>query len=88
MTMIDVSKRAWGRNYNVLKVIDDGKHLRLAVWSTPTPEPGDFLLLANGSDTTRYAVDAVEYAPNVRDMTFVDATFAPREQAALASQEA
>lgn len=82
MKTIDLSQRGWGRNYNVLQVVENGIRLRLAAWCTPSPMAGDFLILANGPDTTRYIVDAVEYASGVSDMTFLDVTFAPRGQVA------
>lgn len=43
--------------------------------------PGDFLILKNGTDTTRYQVETVEYDRDPRDLWSIVAAFAPREQA-------
>jgi len=79
---IDLSRRSWGCNYNILRVIEGGKELRLATWCTPTPCSGDYVILTDGDRTTRYQVDRVQYASGVDDMTFLDVTFAPRARAA------
>ena len=76
---IDFSRRGWGHNYNVLSATDGGKRLRLATWSTPTPNEGDFLILCNTNDeTTRYRAEEVTSCSGVDDMSIVEASFAPR----------
>ena len=75
---IDLSPRHWGRNYHVIQIIDAGQKLKLATWSTPMPSRGDFLILANGNDTTRYLVDQVEPCGDPHDMAICCASFAPR----------
>jgi len=39
---------------------------------------GDYLILPNGSETTRYQVDSIDYRMDPPDMWFADAVFAPR----------
>jgi hypothetical protein len=76
---IDLSPKMWGHNYEIIEIIDKGAKLRLATWSTPTPLEGDYLILKNGDDTTRYRADTVEYCGNPADMCIVQAGFAPRK---------
>jgi len=59
---------------------DGGMHAKLAVWVTPTPSKGDFLILALADDPngTRYKVDAIKYCGDPGDMSVADCTFAPR----------
>lgn len=75
----DLSMRIWGRNYNIMGIENEGARLRLAIWATPMPRQGDYLILKNGGGTCRYQIASVETCGNPRDMAFVDADFAPRE---------
>jgi hypothetical protein len=75
---IDLSRRAWGCNYNILKIENSGQRLQLATWSTPTPLEGDYLILKDAEQTTRYRAAKVDYCGDPHDMCFVDAEFAPR----------
>ncbi len=74
-------------HYNITRIIDGGRQLRAAVWATPSPREGDYLILRGdraGGDmtqpwpTTRYRVDGVRPCYDPGDMCFVDLTFAPR----------
>lgn len=79
----DLSAKVWGRNYNIMKIIDEGQRLECAIWATPTPKVGDFLLLRNSSTSdgrTRYRVDAIRTCDNPQDMAFVELSFAPRQE--------
>lgn len=75
-------RRGWGHNYNILEVIDSGKVLRLAMWSSPRPVVGQMLLLDNNGRSTCYQAVEVSKGQNVDDMSFVTAKFAPRMVAA------
>lgn len=79
----DLSVKTWGRSYQITDIIDKGQRLACAIWATPTPEVGDFLLLRNPSTPdgrTRYRVDAIRFCDNPQDMAFVDLSFAPRQE--------
>lgn len=74
----DLSMRAWGRNYNILKIEDGGARIQIAGWATPRPDDGDFLILGNGGETTRYQAEKVETCGNPDDMFFAECRFSPR----------
>lgn len=73
----DYTRRGWGHDYSTLDVIDGGMRLKLAGWGLGI-NAGDYLILRNGSETTRYQVDTINYRPDPSDMWFAEATFAPR----------
>jgi hypothetical protein len=74
----DYTQRTWGHDYTVLSVIENGQRLRLSGWGFGI-RTGDYLILPNGSATTRYHVDSIDYRMDPRDMWFAEATFAPRQ---------
>lgn len=76
----DLSTRKWGRNYNIVQIIDGGAKLRAAIWATPLPQDGDYLILRGDrpGHTTRYSIDQIEPCWHPGDMAFVSLTFAPR----------
>lgn len=74
----DLTRRAWGHNFNIVSIIDKGAKLKLAVWLPHLPSEGDFLIMPNQGDTTRYRVDMIKHCHNPNDMAFVDVSFAPR----------
>lgn len=80
----DFSKRYWGHDYMVTKVIDAGQEIKMMGWGgdcpgfDKRPEEGDFLILVNGDTTTRYRVSAVFHYHDPRDMWRLTADFAPR----------
>jgi len=66
---------------------DDGQRGHIACWNGPLearwrPRPGDYLILRNGSETTRYRVADVDHCWNVDPPTMWMAhlTFAPRTE--------
>ena len=73
----DYTRRIWGHDYSTVSAIDGGQKLRLAGWGRGIVA-GDYLLLPNGSDTTRYQVAGIDYRSDPPDMWFADAVFAPR----------
>ena len=74
----DYSVREWGHNYNIIDIEDDGMSIRLAGWGRGISN-NDYIIIANGDDTTRYQISEVEYENNPTDMWFASASFAPRE---------
>lgn len=80
----DLSAKTWGLDYVVMAVIDRGLKLRLSVWCPVRIWAGDYLLLrGEGEDgKTRYRVDEIEYPGDPADMSFIDASFAPRQESA------
>ena len=73
----DLSDRAWGNNYSITSFGDDGINIRLCGWCYGISQ-GDYLILKNGEDTTRYKVDHINYLGNPGDMWSASATFSPR----------
>ena len=79
----DLSSKASGRNYNIVGVFNQGRQLKCAIWATPMPKVGEFLLLSNPSTPdgrTRYRVETIHPCGNPRDMAFVNLEFAPRKE--------
>lgn len=73
----NLTKRMWGQDYAVDEVIKNGARLRLVIWSLKQIEVGDYLIIANGGNTTRYQVDEVKYCADPPDMLFAKVSFAP-----------
>ena len=74
----DFSVTCWGHNYNIMDLRDKGLSVSLSGWSRGI-NSGDFLILKNGSGTTRYLVESIRYEDNPDDMWFAEASFAPRD---------
>ena len=74
----DLSGRNWGCNYNITQIYNRGTRLDLCGWHSGIKN-GDYLILKNGTDTTRYKVDSVKYESNPQDMWSASVSFAPRE---------
>jgi hypothetical protein len=74
----DYTRRCWGHDFAVMRVIDDGQKLRLGGWGHGVGE-GDYLILANGDSSTRYVVEEIEYCADPHDQWFATVRFAPRE---------
>ena len=73
----DYTRRAWGHNYEITQVIDGGLNLSMCGWGNGIRK-GDFLILPNGNETTRYQVKSIEYYNNPPDMWKASVKFAPR----------
>ncbi len=74
-------KRYWGHDYTFTP-IDDGQRGRATGWGKGIRQ-GDYLLLANGDQSTRYRVESIKYGNSVSlgspdDMWKATLTFAPR----------
>jgi hypothetical protein len=74
----DLTNRGWGRDYT-FDPKEDGLKGRMMGW-TRGINKGDYLILQNGNETTRYQVLNIEYAKDPTDMFFADVQFAPREE--------
>ena len=59
---------------------DDGQRGHISCWSGTKPRPGDYLILRNGADSTRYQATEVDPCMNVDPPTMwmADLVFAPR----------
>ena len=73
----DYTYKEWGHNYSIQSISDGGLNLSLVGWGCGISN-GDYLLLKNGEDSTRYKVDAVEYCTDPHDMWFAELKFSPR----------
>jgi hypothetical protein len=72
----DYTKRYWGHDYT-FEPVNGGLQARLMGWGMDI-KAGDYLLLQNGDDSTRYQVDSIKYYSDPFDMWSATATFAPR----------
>lgn len=79
-TTHDYTRRTWGHDYTTIDVIDGGMRLRMAGWGYGI-KAGDYLIIPNGSGTTRYRMESIDYRLDPPDMWFADAVFAPRSVA-------
>jgi hypothetical protein len=77
MTTHDYTRRAWGHDFSITNVISGGQSLSAVGWGLGISE-GDYLILPNGDDTTRYQVEFVNYALDPADQWFAKLRFAPR----------
>lgn len=75
----DLHIRTWGSSYEILAIFDGGQRLNLVVWTKKDIQEGDYLILANGKDTTRYQIEEIKYMSDPPDQRFIKAIFAPRE---------
>lgn len=59
---------------------DRGQRGHIACWSGPTPHVGDYLILRNGDNSTRYQVTGVDpcWGVDPPTMWMADLMFAPR----------
>jgi len=73
----DYTRRAKGHDFTITQVFDGGLKLSMCGWGNGISN-GDFLILPNGNETTRYRVTSIEYYNNPPDMWKATAEFAPR----------
>lgn len=61
---------------------DEGQRGHIACWNGLKPRPGDYLILRNGDQATRYQVVETDPCLNVDPPTMwmADLTFAPRPE--------
>lgn len=72
----DYTKRGWGHDY-VYHPIDGGLKGTLMGWGEGIVK-GDYILLQNGKDSTRYRFTEISYYRDPRDMWSGKIKFAPR----------
>lgn len=83
----DFTRRYWGHDYVIYKVIDGGMQLQASGWGYGIKQ-GDYLLLPNGADSTRYQVVEINYKRNPKDQWFATLAFVPRDAAPAPESEA
>jgi hypothetical protein len=74
----DLSLRAWGCNYEIMSLTNDGHNADISGWHEGI-QSGDYILLKSGEGSTRYQVSSIEYMTDPRDMFFASIDFAPRQ---------
>jgi hypothetical protein len=73
----DYTHRYWGHDYNILQILEQGYRLEMMGWGNGI-RPGDYLIIANKDNTTRYKVDTIKYYSDPPDMWAAKLSFAPR----------
>jgi len=74
----DYTQKAWGHDYTVIKVVNKGQQLEALGWGQGLGV-GDFLILQNGTGSSRYQIEKISYKSDPRDMWVATLIFAPRE---------
>tara|TARA_B100000131_G_scaffold321231_1_gene371351 strand:+ start:398 stop:637 length:240 start_codon:yes stop_codon:yes gene_type:complete len=74
----DYTERAWGKDYFIMSIENEGMNLSLNGWGYGI-KSGDYIIIKNGDDTTRYLFDTISYYSNPSDMWSATLTFSPRE---------
>lgn len=72
----DYTLKCWGHDC-IVRPVDGGMKLDLTGWGDGL-RTGDFILLRNGTGSSRYRLDAVRYEYDPPDMWHATASFAPR----------
>ncbi len=83
MTIHDFSRPGWGHAVHIMGIIDGGLKLRVMGHGGTAgrlPVAGDFLILPNEGQTTRYQVKSCEAMRDPADMWRAELAFAPRER--------
>jgi len=73
----DYTGREWGKNYSIISTKDEGLGLSLSGWGAGI-RSGDYIVIRNGNDTTRYIFDTISYHSDPADMWNGTLTFSPR----------
>jgi hypothetical protein len=73
----DYTRRTWGHDYFINHVEDGGVTLKAGGWGHGI-DAGDYLVLPNKRETTRYRVVSIRYERDPADMWFAELRFAPR----------
>ena len=77
----DYTRRSWGHDFTITQIFDGGMWLDMMGWGHGLSE-GDFIILPNGNQTTRYLIKSVQYKSNPPDMWRAKVEFAPRARLA------
>ena len=70
--------RCWGHDFTIRAVKKGGKRIEGSLWTQTPLRVGDYLILPNGAESTRYKVTHVEWVSSVGDMYHYEAKFDPR----------
>ncbi|HEJ7283097.1 TPA: hypothetical protein SMF87_004549 [Serratia marcescens] len=70
--------RRWGHDIHYSLMDQNGHRLRAGGWGEGI-EQGDYILLTNGPDTTRYQVESIDYFVDPRDQWSGILAFSPRQ---------
>jgi hypothetical protein len=73
----DYSAKEWGHSCEITSIEDGGLNINLAGWGKGIAS-GDFIVIKNGEDTTRYKFKSIKYCNDPIDMWFGSLIFAPR----------
>ncbi|MEG2376839.1 MAG: hypothetical protein RSC43_00625 [Clostridia bacterium] len=71
------AKRRWGHDLTYSPVDAGGVILKASGWGLGINK-GDYILLSNGADETRYQFDSIAYYGNPHDMWSAVLVYAPR----------
>lgn len=77
----DYTRRAWGHNFSIIKIFDGGMRLSMMGWGHGISK-GDFIILPNEKETTRYLIKSIKYKNDPPDMWRATVEFAPRARLA------
>lgn len=73
------ANRCWGHDIHFTLQTADGHRLTAGGWGKDIKQ-GDYLLLSNGANSTRYRVESIEYFSNPSDQWQGILVFAPRQE--------
>ena len=80
-TTHDYTARHWGHDYTITKVYDNGQMLDVMGWDGGVEiKKGDFIILCNGTSSSRYKVASIRYFDEPKDMWSMKAEFVPRSE--------
>jgi len=74
----DYTGRGWGHDFTIQKIDKVNNILSMSGWGTGISK-GDYLILPNKGETTRYQVKEIKYYNDPSDMWSMKAVYAPRE---------
>ncbi len=77
----DYTRRSWGHDFTITQIFDGGMWLNMMGWGYGLSK-GDFIILPNGNETTRYLIKDIEYKSDPPDMWRAKVEFAPRARLA------
>lgn len=71
------ARRRWGHDYVIASIENEGLILNAMGWGHGL-RPGDYILMDNAKDSTRYKIQEVSYMADPKDMWEATLTFAAR----------
>jgi hypothetical protein len=76
----DYTRRCCGHDFTILHIAEGGDKLRVVGWGMGLRK-GDYVLLPNKTQSTRYRIDSISYQADPADMWLAFLSFAARENA-------